>query len=188
MGAIHVALYSYESDQANDLVFNGGDHITILETNEDGWWRGECNGREGWFPASYVDPVPMSEGELKTGTAANTLMRRNSSHGNNPETTVAAAEWVRAMHGYTAQNGDELGFKEGDVFSITQKDGEWWEGTLNGVTGWFPANYVEVMAPDEPHNGGFTGAPTAAEAEDASANPFGPVDDDVAKQEAKPRM
>jgi hypothetical protein len=204
VGAVHVALYSYESDQPTDLVFNGGDHITILETNEDGWWRGECNGREGWFPASYVDPVPMSEGELQAApAAANTLMRRNSSHGINPETTVAAAEWVRAMHDYAPQNGDELGFKEGDVFSITQKDGEWWEGTLNGVTGWFPANYVEVMAPDEhePHDQGFTAAgPADSDAagqgegegqdQDQAANPFGPVpvDEDSAAKQAKPRV
>ena len=65
----------------------------------------------------------------------------------------------------------QLKFKKGDIITITQKeDGEyklysfvlldvyraaeknpivnvrsggWWEGTLDGKTGWFPSNYVE---------------------------------------------
>jgi len=24
-------------------------------------------------------------------------------------------------------------------------DGGWWEGTLHGITGWFPSNYVREM-------------------------------------------
>ncbi|KAF7275240.1 hypothetical protein GWI33_012051 [Rhynchophorus ferrugineus] len=37
----------------------------------------------------------------------------------------------------------QLCFKKGDVIAVTQKDEGWWEGTLNGKTGWFPSNYVE---------------------------------------------
>ena len=37
-------------------------------------------------------------------------------------------------------------FKKGDIITITQKeDGGWWEGTLDGKTGWFPSNYVEEL-------------------------------------------
>ncbi|KAJ8917559.1 hypothetical protein NQ315_005608 [Exocentrus adspersus] len=36
-----------------------------------------------------------------------------------------------------------LCFKKGDIITITQKDEGWWEGTLNGKTGWFPSNYVK---------------------------------------------
>ena len=41
----------------------------------------------------------------------------------------------------------QLKFKKGDIITITQKeDGGWWEGTLDGKTGWFPSNYVEELA------------------------------------------
>ena len=32
------------------------------------------------------------------------------------------------------------------MITITQsEDGGWWEGTLDGKTGWFPSNYVEKV-------------------------------------------
>ncbi|ESO10315.1 hypothetical protein HELRODRAFT_91958, partial [Helobdella robusta] len=37
----------------------------------------------------------------------------------------------------------QLCFQKGDLILVTQAiDGGWWEGTLNGFTGWFPSNYV----------------------------------------------
>jgi len=53
---------------------------------------------------------------------------------------------VRAIFKFKGTNNDELKFKKGDIITITQKeDGGWWEGTLDGKTGWFPSNYVEDM-------------------------------------------
>lgn len=38
----------------------------------------------------------------------------------------------------------QLTLKKGDKITVTQiEDGGWWEGTLNGKTGWFPSNYVK---------------------------------------------
>lgn len=32
------------------------------------------------------------------------------------------------------------------MITLTQKeDGGWWEGTLDGKTGWFPSNYVQEV-------------------------------------------
>ena len=43
----------------------------------------------------------------------------------------------------------QLKFKKGDLITVTQKeDGGWWEGTLDGKTGWFPSNYVEEIKGD----------------------------------------
>ncbi|CAF0844801.1 unnamed protein product [Rotaria sordida] len=54
---------------------------------------------------------------------------------------------VNALYAFKAQNTDELSFAKNDVIIITQAptDGGWWEGTLDGKTGWFPSNYVEQI-------------------------------------------
>ncbi|XP_044750451.1 uncharacterized protein LOC123310839 [Coccinella septempunctata] len=49
---------------------------------------------------------------------------------------------VQAIFSFKGTNNDELCFKKGDIITVTQKDEGWWEGTLNGQTGWFPSNYV----------------------------------------------
>ncbi|CAG9769067.1 unnamed protein product [Ceutorhynchus assimilis] len=50
---------------------------------------------------------------------------------------------VQALYTFKGSNNDELCFKKGDVITVSQKDDGWWEGTLNGKTGWFPSNYVK---------------------------------------------
>ncbi|KAI9295990.1 DUF500-domain-containing protein [Neoconidiobolus thromboides FSU 785] len=52
-----VALYDYHSDQAQDLSFNRGDVITIIKKTEsqNDWWKGELHGKQGDFPANYVE-------------------------------------------------------------------------------------------------------------------------------------
>ena len=52
----------------------------------------------------------------------------------------------------------QLKFKKGDIITVTQKeDGGWWEGTLDGRTGWFPSNYVEELTRDnKPSSGVMT--------------------------------
>ncbi|CAH8863301.1 unnamed protein product [Trichobilharzia szidati] len=50
---------------------------------------------------------------------------------------------VCALYDYNRQHTDELSFKKGDVITVKQQlEGGWWEGSLNGVVGWFPSNYV----------------------------------------------
>ncbi|XP_035150219.1 rho guanine nucleotide exchange factor 7 isoform X14 [Callithrix jacchus] len=59
---------------------------------------------------------------------------------------------VRAKFNFQQNNEDELSFSKGDVIHVTRvEEGGWWEGTLNGRTGWFPSNYVrEVKASEKP--------------------------------------
>lgn len=46
------ALYDYEAQAEGDLSFMTGDtiEITTRTQNENEWWSGRCNGREGQFP------------------------------------------------------------------------------------------------------------------------------------------
>ncbi|KAL1512950.1 hypothetical protein ABEB36_002449 [Hypothenemus hampei] len=50
---------------------------------------------------------------------------------------------VQALYTFKGSNNDELCFKKGDLITVTQKDDEWWEGTFDGKTGWFPSNYIK---------------------------------------------
>uniref|UniRef100_A0AAR2IWA4 Rho guanine nucleotide exchange factor (GEF) 7b n=1 Tax=Pygocentrus nattereri TaxID=42514 RepID=A0AAR2IWA4_PYGNA len=53
---------------------------------------------------------------------------------------------VKARFNFQQTNEDELCFNKGDIIQVTrQEDGGWWEGSLNGKTGWFPSNYVREV-------------------------------------------
>uniref|UniRef100_A0A7N8Y2L6 Rho guanine nucleotide exchange factor 7 n=1 Tax=Mastacembelus armatus TaxID=205130 RepID=A0A7N8Y2L6_9TELE len=58
---------------------------------------------------------------------------------------------VKARFNFQQTNEDELTFTKGDIINVTrQEEGGWWEGMLNGKTGWFPSNYVrEVKGSDK---------------------------------------
>uniref|UniRef100_A0A8C7DPB2 Rac/Cdc42 guanine nucleotide exchange factor 6 n=1 Tax=Oncorhynchus kisutch TaxID=8019 RepID=A0A8C7DPB2_ONCKI len=59
---------------------------------------------------------------------------------------------VKARFQFKQNNEDELSFNKGDLIGVSrQEEGGWWEGTLNGKTGWFPSNYVREVKPcDKP--------------------------------------
>lgn len=50
------ALYDYEAQAEGDLSFTTGDVIEIIHrtANENEWWTGKVNGRQGQFPGNYV--------------------------------------------------------------------------------------------------------------------------------------
>lgn len=55
---------------------------------------------------------------------------------------------VKARFNFKQTNEDELSVNKGDIIYVTRvEEGGWWEGTLNGKTGWFPSNYVREIKP-----------------------------------------
>ncbi|KAF7709378.1 rho guanine nucleotide exchange factor 7a isoform X3 [Silurus meridionalis] len=53
---------------------------------------------------------------------------------------------VKARFNFQQTNEDELSFTKGDLITVTRtEEGGWWEGNLNGKTGWFPSNYVREV-------------------------------------------
>ncbi|KNE71583.1 hypothetical protein AMAG_16145 [Allomyces macrogynus ATCC 38327] len=59
-----LAMFDFDAQQPGDLPFHKGDLITIVKRGDtqEQWWLGRCNGREGMFPANYV--------QVQSGSAA----------------------------------------------------------------------------------------------------------------------
>jgi son of sevenless-like protein len=76
--------------------------------------------------------------------------------------------YVRALYDYDADDRTSLSFHEGDVIEvITQLESGWWDGVINGVRGWFPSNYCQVIAnPDEALDGPQNGSSEHTDDED----------------------
>jgi len=50
------ALYDYQGENEDDLSFYAGDSIAVLDQSDpSGWWKGSCNGVEGFFPSNFVE-------------------------------------------------------------------------------------------------------------------------------------
>ncbi|KAF5375449.1 hypothetical protein D9615_007955 [Tricholomella constricta] len=50
------AMHSF-SGGTDELSFNTGDEIIVVNEVLDGWWMGELNGKKGLFPTTYVETV-----------------------------------------------------------------------------------------------------------------------------------
>ncbi|NXG49034.1 HCLS1 protein, partial [Psilopogon haemacephalus] len=53
-GISAVALYDFQGDGDDEISFDPDDTITHIEMVDEGWWRGQCRGKVGLFPANYV--------------------------------------------------------------------------------------------------------------------------------------
>jgi len=61
--------------------------------------------------------------------------------------TIPSMETCTALYDYTAQAEGDLSFSAGSVIQIIQRTSDsngWWTGSINGQTGVFPGNYVQL--------------------------------------------
>ncbi|NWR47170.1 ARHG6 factor, partial [Regulus satrapa] len=145
------ALLKVEVFDPHDL-YTGDQFSKVLSTltavkkaTEDQLSKGPCSNLSSLNSAAG-DPQSDS-----TGTASQTArvfrgqskpveMTENGSH----------QLVVKARFNFKQTNEDELSVNKGDIIYVTRvEEGGWWEGTLNGKTGWFPSNYVREIKPTD---------------------------------------
>ncbi|EHB15999.1 Intersectin-2 [Heterocephalus glaber] len=141
------ALCSWTAKKDNHLNFSKHDIITVLEQQEN-WWFGEVHGRRGWFPKSYVKIIPGSEVKREEPEALYAPINKKPTSAACP----VGEEYI-ALYPYSSVEPGDLTFTEGEEILVTQKDGEWWTGSIGDRTGIFPSNYVK---PKDQENLGST--------------------------------
>ncbi|XP_060816447.1 endophilin-A isoform X8 [Bombus pascuorum] len=88
----------------------------------------------------HVDALPTSD-----AMNASPLPSPSKSPARTP---ITRQPCCTALYDFEAENPGELGFKENDTITLTKKiDENWFEGSLNGRTGYFPVTYVQVVVP-----------------------------------------
>ncbi|XP_054004297.1 endophilin-A isoform X4 [Hylaeus anthracinus] len=99
---------------------------------------------------------PVHDGkrsQLELFPAGNPPQSANASPLPSPSKSPARTPMARqpcctALYDFEPENPGELGFKENDTITLIQKiDENWYEGSVNGRTGYFPVTYVQVVVP-----------------------------------------
>ncbi|CAB4055965.1 unnamed protein product [Lepeophtheirus salmonis] len=141
-------LFTYSPVQEDELELNINDIIECSGEAEDGWWKGNLNGKFGVFPSNFVEVIHQKEEQQvadknKRNKELHPPNQAISGLGNilnqNQEIEVPSGrgdssiprlppkpvkEQCVVQFPYEAQNEDELTLGEGRVVNIISKDSE----------------------------------------------------------------
>ncbi|XP_075981907.1 SH3 domain containing ring finger posh isoform X2 [Anticarsia gemmatalis] len=115
------ALYDFISKEPGDLSFKKGETILLQKKLDPFWYQGECSGRTGMFPITYVQvviPLPV------------------------------ATALCKALYDFRMSAPEEegcLAFDKGAIITVHRRvDDNWAEGHLDQRVGIFPIAFVEL--------------------------------------------
>ncbi|XP_049837136.1 endophilin-A isoform X6 [Schistocerca gregaria] len=123
----------------------------VPKTLHDLHVEGLTDGLNGSSLAS--SPVHPKPNQLELFPSGNVPRSANASPLPSPmrspaRSAVPKMPCCTALYDFEPENPGELGFKEGETITLTNKiDENWYEGTVNGRTGYFPVTYVQVIVP-----------------------------------------
>ncbi|XP_015929681.1 rho guanine nucleotide exchange factor 38 isoform X2 [Parasteatoda tepidariorum] len=126
--------------------------VNILEEVEKGWFRGECNGRHGIFPASFVTIIDensasniMPINESSFNLDVNQLTYDNN-HSGYDCVNSGITPYGSTLYPFKAEYPNELSFNAGEIINLIEHvDSNWIKGEIDGRIGIFPANFVNIV-------------------------------------------
>jgi len=113
-----IAMFDFTATDEHMISFKKGEIFELVEMTSEDWWLGRPqNGQSGYFPKKFAKPVD----DKRT--------------------------YVQVDFDYDARDSaNELTIRKGDILVlINTDDADWWEGEMNGQTGFFPKNFVKKI-------------------------------------------
>ena len=135
-----VALYDFHGVRSDDLSFNLGDILIVLQEHGEWLYGTSCqNSFSGWFPKNYTE-VRMADRVQIKGILS-----------------VLSLDDYRVLFNFEAENSNELTIKSGEIVSILKSINENWVIIKNqrGDSGLVPCNYISKFN-DQESNSEFT--------------------------------
>ncbi|CAL8266074.1 unnamed protein product [Merluccius merluccius] len=115
----------YDKTSKHEIALHTGDLVEIVEKCTNGWWFCQCETKQGWVPASYLEPLdtPEESEEAQPNYAGELYI-----------TTTA----------YQAEQEDEVSLEVGEEVAVIHKllDG-WWEVRKGDEIGHFPSMFLQ---------------------------------------------
>ncbi|TNN72758.1 Rho guanine nucleotide exchange factor 6 [Liparis tanakae] len=110
----------------------------------------ECAAERSCSQSGSHSPSQSTPSHTLSSAKSKGSLRRQSKSVEMSENGGGGQLIVKARFNFKPNNEDELSFNKGDLIHVMrQEEGGWWEGALNGKTGWFPSNYVREIKPCE---------------------------------------
>ncbi|XP_014890526.1 SH3 domain-containing protein 19 isoform X2 [Poecilia latipinna] len=132
-----IASADFDGRNSEELTLQKDEVILLLEKISHSEFEcqiGETRGRVHKSRMKIITPLdsdfshPQEEGAAASGGCADGLK-------------------VKALHDFVPEGPSELSLSAGDVVTeVEQVDSQWYRGTCNGSTGFFPISYVEVLS------------------------------------------
>ena len=125
-GEYVIALYDIpQPSYPNQLTLKKGDIIRLVDNNDQTWWKGELNGKEGFFPSNFV----------QTYSYANPL----------PVPAPVGVQRAKVLFGYTGRSESEATVTVGSIVQVEKVEGPWTLVNTNGESGFIPSSYLELL-------------------------------------------
>ncbi|KAK6187699.1 hypothetical protein SNE40_005666 [Patella caerulea] len=164
----------YDFDARGDDELNLTANEIVMVADEQGqpvagmeeWFKGEKDGKMGWFPKAYVEKVEETVVAAKNfGSVFENPVVENQSNNTGvglPTSLVSSFTAVsptpgqgqiapegltaKATYPWKARQENHLTFNKDDTIIVKEQQDMWWLGELNGKTGWFPKAYVKLVS------------------------------------------
>ncbi|XP_043574783.1 neutrophil cytosol factor 1 isoform X2 [Chiloscyllium plagiosum] len=119
------SIADYKKNSKYEMNVQTGDTVEIVEKSENGWWFCQMEGKRGWLPASFLEPLESPD--------------ESDEQDPNYE-----GEPYKVTSSYTAVQEDEMTLDEDELVDVIHKllDG-WWVVRKGDVTGYYPSMYLQ---------------------------------------------
>ena len=161
-GSLARALYTFQSDNPDELSVPEGSIIKITQYINKHWLEASYQGKTGLFPVSYAerlkneppfqkDPliIPSYHEESQRNLLSNWQPGESSELASNDKYLAQlghsnGASFVETAFAFSGRNDSELTFPSGALIEVTKDvDEDWLEGSFNGRTGLLPKSYLK---------------------------------------------